>query len=365
MQDDAVEVAFCELCGTSVPVSDLAVGSAVRHQGKVVGACCLTSLRGAMPDPIGPVVVSRAAAGDGRSVVTAVVLLAAIAGATLFVDFRLGSVVAESNNLRSAVNLLREQHAADSQVLAALAATMDAVPRRKDLDDVMVRIGEVASAGTGAAAEVQKQIDLVKGDLGAMAAARRTDAEASRLLLEDVRQRQLRVLEALAARPAVVGVSPTTDTPADPTPSPGSSPEVQKPVDPAAPPALPPALAEQVKKLQSPDPATRFEGVDELLRSKDVLVLPHLLPMAADADAFVRRLTVEGLAQWKRPDVVESLLAGLADTDEYVRETAWRSLKEVSGQKIAFEATGSKDVRARGVQRWREWWDKNKATFGS
>ncbi|MFY9340907.1 MAG: DUF2946 domain-containing protein, partial [Planctomycetota bacterium] len=45
MQDDGVEVTFCDLCGTSVPVVDLAAGSAVRHQGKTVGACCLAGLR--------------------------------------------------------------------------------------------------------------------------------------------------------------------------------------------------------------------------------------------------------------------------------------------------------------------------------
>ena len=63
--------------------------------------------------------------------------------------------------------------------------------------------------------------------------------------------------------------------------------------------------------------------------------------------------------------VVEALLAGLADADENVRDTAWGSLKILTGQKLPFEATGTKDVRARAVQRWQEWWDKNKATFGS
>ncbi|MBL8755793.1 MAG: HEAT repeat domain-containing protein [Planctomycetes bacterium] len=292
-------------------------------------------------------------------------LLAAIAAATLFVDFRLASIATESTNLRNAVGLGREQAAADSQVLASLAATMDAVPRRKDLDDVVARIDALSGAGTAATVDVQKQVDQLKADLLALATAHRVDAEASRLLLEDVRQRQVRVLEAIHARAAVVGESPTTRPGPDPMPNPPSTGETAKPPEDVAPPALPPALAEQVKKLQSADPATRFEGVDELLKTKDLLALPFLLPMARDADAFVRRLTVEGLAAWKRADVVDSLLGALADGDEYVRETAWRSLKEVTGQKIAFEAAGSKDARARGVQRWQDWWEKNKATFGS
>ena len=119
-----------------------------------------------------------------------------------------------------------------------------------------------------------------------------------------------------------------------------------------------------MKKLSATDPAVRFEAVDELLRSKNALVLPPLLPLARDPDSFVRRLTVEGLRDFKRPEVVEALLVALVDSDDNVRDTAWRSLKEVTGQKFPFETNATKDARARAVQRWQEWWEKNKATFG-
>jgi HEAT repeat protein len=109
----------------------------------------------------------------------------------------------------------------------------------------------------------------------------------------------------------------------------------------------------------------RFEGVDDLIRSKSAEAVPLLLPMTRDADPFVRRLVVEGFASWKRADVVDALLGGLVDGDEYVRDTAWRSLREVTGQKIPFEAAGGKDARARAVARWQEWWEKNKAAFGA
>jgi HEAT repeat protein len=139
----------------------------------------------------------------------------------------------------------------------------------------------------------------------------------------------------------------------------------EPPADAGATPALPAALAEQVGRLRAADPAVRFEAVDSLLRSKVVDVVPHLLPMVNDADPYVRRITVDGLRDYKRPDVVGVLLVALGDADENVRDTAYASLKLVTGQRIAFEAAASKDARARAVQRWQEWWDKNKATFGS
>lgn len=102
-----------------------------------------------------------------------------------------------------------------------------------------------------------------------------------------------------------------------------------------------------------------------MLRSKNPAVVDRLLPLARDPDSFVRRLTVEGLRDWKTAPVVDALLAGLEDADENVRDTAWRSLKEVTGQKFPFETLATKDARGRAVQRWTEWWESNKATFGS
>jgi hypothetical protein len=131
------------------------------------------------------------------------------------------------------------------------------------------------------------------------------------------------------------------------------------------PPGLAAPLAAQVQKLSAADPAIRFEAVDELLRSKDALVLPFLLPVTKDADAYVRRLCVDGLRDWKRPEVVDALLVALGDLDENVRDTAWVSLKEVTGQRFPFETTASREARARAILKWQEWWDKSRATFGA
>mgnify|MGYP000893517725 CR=1 FL=1 len=354
MQND-VEVLFCELCGTSVSVGDLAAGSAVRHQGKIVGSCCLPGLRAAVTGAAPAAVPAPRAARDSRILPFAVMVVAAIAGATIFLDQRTGKALAD---VREAQARLVEAHASDSHVLAGLGVAMDAVPRRVELDGVVAQMRELAGAFELARNDGKDQVAAVARDVAQLAAAQRTLAEKvvdHRPLFEDLRQRQVRMLDLLTTMRAVAPPPATPETVPAPTP----------PVEGDAPPALPPALAAHVQKLAAADPATRFEAVDELLRSKNAAVLVHLLPMAKDGDAFVRRLTVEGLAEFRRPEVVEALLVAMADSDEWVRDTAWRSLKDVSGQKLAFDSSASKDSRARALQKWQDWWEKSKATFGS
>mgnify|MGYP001291673111 FL=1 len=137
-------------------------------------------------------------------------------------------------------------------------------------------------------------------------------------------------------------------------------PEVQKPmVD------LPDALAENVRKLAAADPAVRFEAVDMLAESKDLRVLSYLLPLAKDPDAFVRRLTVEGLREFSKAETVDTLIEALRDQDENVCDTAWRSLRDLTNQKLRFDASASLDARRRAAKVWQDWWSKARASFGS
>ncbi len=355
MQQDAVEVAFCDLCGTSVPANDLQGGAAVRHQGKVVGSCCLPALRGGQP--VGG--SSVPSGGESRVFPVAVLLLVAIAAATLFLDLELSGADAR---WRQANEQLQLAQRSDSEVLQTLGVHMDGAARRADLDSVQSKLQETLAALGQSLAEQAKVSDGLQREVASLRQEQRLLAGQSidyRPLFEEMRQRQTRLLELTTALREAGGGAVV------PAPSPAAAPTPEAaPSEPAGP-TLPPALAEHAKKLKATDPAVRFEAVDELLRSKNQDVLQSLLPMAKDPDAYVRRLTVDGLRDWKRADVVEVLLAAMADAEENVRDTAYVSLKLVSGQKLPFEATATKDARARAIQRWTEWWDKNKATFGS
>ena len=363
MSEQALDVVFCDLCEVSVSVAELASGAAIRHRGKVIGPCCLGALRSgapaAAPSSAGPAsAAASSASADGRIFPIAIVLLAAVAAATIFLDQRFTS--ADSRWQKGQEQLFAAQQE-QGQLLQRVDMAADAAVRRVDLDALQTRLQELA-AGLPRSEDVTKQLGALAQELAAARQDVRGVAEREvdyRPLFDEQRGRQQRMLELLATlREAAANPAPA--------PAPTVVPPPEQPVDASTPAnSLPPALAAQVAKLKSAEASVRFVAVDELFRSKNADVLVHLLPMAKDADPFVRRLTIDGLRDHKRADVVEVLLAGLADADENVRDTAWGSLKILTGQKLPFEATGSKDVRARALGRWQEWWDKNKATFGS
>lgn len=358
MQQDDFEVAFCDLCGTSVPAGDLTNGTAVKTADKVIGCCCLAGLRAARPDVLGGAAAPRAAAGESRLMIVAVVLLAALAAATIFLDQRLATA---ETAWQLQYSQLSKAQRSDSEVLQAVGVAMDGSARRADLDAFAERLTALEGAAQQGDERARQDLDQLRQEVVALRQELRTGQAATidyRPLFDDLRQQLQRQAVALTElHAAAPGPAQPRD---DAAPSPAPAPDA------ADSSGLPSALAEQVRKLQSADPAIRFEAVDELVRSKNAAVLPHLLPIANDPDSFVRRVTMDGLAGFRQPAAVEALLAGLGDGDENVRDTAWRSLRELTGQKLAFDAFNpSKEVRARAQQRWQEWWDKNKATFGS
>lgn len=354
MQQDPVEVVFCDLCGSSVPASDLANGTALRHQGKVLGACCVAAIRS--PAAAARSGEARGNGAEGRLLPVAIVLLAALAAVTIFLDQKIsGAETSRLANHDQVVQALRS----DSEVLQAVGVAMDGVARKSDLDGFAERLATVEGGAQLNHEQQRQQSEQLRQALVALQQElRQRDAAAIdyRPLFDDLRQQLQRQAAALADLRAAPAVPETR--PEEPAPRPAEAAA-------ADPTGLPAALMPAVQKLSAADPAVRFEAVDELLRSKHAAVLPHLLPLARDADGFVRRLTVEGLRDFKHADAVEALLAALADAEENVRDTAWRSLKELTGQKIPFEASAAKEARGRAVQRWQEWWEKNKATFGS
>ena len=375
MQEQEVEVSFCDLCGTSVPAGDIDAQLAVLHQGKTIGGCCLNALRGAasaaddamsaansMPGAAlkAPASVSGGSASasvgrdSSRMLTVAIVMMIAFAGGVMFLESRLSRL---ENAAVKAADAAAIRQASDSVALQALSVKADGFAGRADVADLGLKQTELANAVATLADDGMQRQKILEQEVGGL----RTQVNETmakivdyRPLFEDLRQRQTRALAAVEGLRSEVAAVPVSAPP-----GPGAAPAISEPVI-----DLPSELADQVRKLSAADPAVRFEAVDVLAESKNLKVLPYMLPLAKDPDAFVRRLTVEGLREFRQPEAVDALLAALLDEDENVCDTAWRSLRDLTGQKFKFEASASKDARGRAAQAWQDWWAKARATFG-
>lgn len=359
----SLEVVFCDLCNTSVPLQDVESGAAIRHQGKTIGSCCLPALRVGAGANVGAdgdrasMPRQSASGGDTRVLPLGIVLLFAVASAALFLDYRIGQAQAR---FESDYGQLAGSLKSQAEVVEGISLALDRVAVRADIDRLDAHSKVIDESQQASTQRLQAVGEEVAAATVAMQALQQavTRAEKSRPdhgpTLAEIHgklQQHTAALAEILARPrptAEAAVPPEAEQPAAPTD--GLSPEI----------------AHQVARLGDADDGARFEAVVELLRSKDERVLPHLLPMTKDADMFVRRLAVEGIKDFKTAEVVDALLVALADPEVIVRDSAWRSLKDLTGQSLPFEAAAtSRDVRARAQQKWQEWWDKNRATFGS
>ena len=375
MEDHEVEVFFCELCGASVPHADVVSEAAIVRHGKTIGPCCLPSLR-STPDATSAPKEATASAGGAPSGVSAAqrpsssasilgfVLVGALVAGVVFLELRLADLEQALGDAQREMSTRQQQ---DSEVLSSVSIKLEGKSDGATVDSLLSQTDGLALQLQELQAAMVKRQSVLDQELdGLRRAVRAADDRVVdyRPLFEDLRQRHVRaiaVLEGLrdgrsmaaAARP------PRGADLADPSPS--SLPRA--PAAGAGSDELPPDLAASVAKLSDADPAARFEAVDVLIEGKDPRVLPHLLPLAKDADAFVRRLTVEGLRGFRAVEVVDALIASLGDDDENVCDTAWRSLRDLTGQKLPFDPTANKRARASAAAKWQQWWAKARDGF--
>ncbi|MFT4511988.1 MAG: hypothetical protein ACI89X_000682 [Planctomycetota bacterium] len=285
----------------------------------------------------------------------AIVMMIAFAGGVMFLDSRLSRV---EDALIKASDAAAMRQKADSEALQALSVKADGFAARADVAAIGAKQTELAGTMATLSKDAAQRQTVLEQEVGGL----RTQVNETmakivdyRPLFEDLRQRHTRAMAAIEGMRSEVAAVPASATPVT-----GPGPVVSAPaID------LPPELADQVRKLSHADPAVRFEAVDVLAESKNLKVLPYLLPLAKDPDAFVRRLTVEGLREFEKPEAVDALIAALRDEDENVCDTAWRSLRDLTGQKFKFEASASKEARGRAAQAWQDWWAKARTTFGT
>jgi hypothetical protein len=350
---EELQVLFCDLCNTSVPEAALSDGSALRLKGRLLGPCCLGVIRPTRRDGAAPERSSRG------GVVPTVAILAAVAGAVLFLDWRSSEEFAalprEFRSIDEDLNRQGDQLASMERRLGSVVTRGELAPFSGDLSELRKLIGDGEARSMAAQAALKSGLSQFEGLLKSVHESHLQQAARLALLHDDVRALSRDMAE-LKAVPRPVATAPSAEGREDEVlPMPSAAVSGDR--------GLPPAIAHNVARLADADDGTRFEAVDELLATKDARVFEYIVPLAKDPDPFVRRLVLEGLGEYHSAISVDTLLTALADPEGIVRHTAYGSLKQVTGQTLPFDPDASADQRAVLQRKWLQWWEKNKKTF--
>ncbi len=351
--EENLEIYFCEICSESITADDVSNGTAVEVEGKVIGPCCLPAVQ--RPS------AARASSSPAGFTALGAVVLAAIAGATVHLEWRLSDEVAL---LKSKVEEVEANvSSSGTQTLADLEKSLDGTIRTGELKPITDELSQLAKKVSSIAidqSQLTAAMNTTSSRLGGLDESQRMIVSGQTSLKSEIKEVALEIMRlerdiasaAAAPRGSVADASvvePKRDPVAEKKAVAGSG--------------LPAALGREVTRLKDGDAGNRFEAVDQLVQSKNKLALPHLIPMLKDPDAFVRRLTAEGLASFRDKTSVDSLLVAMVDPEGIVRHTAHASLKKLTGQTISFDPDGSGSTRSVAQRRWKDWWAKNRDKF--
>jgi hypothetical protein len=316
-------------------------------KGKVIGACCLGEI---VPPQ------ARSAQHVGGMTAVGAFVLAGLAGATLWLDWRLSEVETGLGrrvaSVNSGVSGQRElwtdvqkqfDHIMPKEGLAPVVTQLTALDERLGRTATEL-VGRLDGAATRFAGLEEVQQRLVAGQAAIQAEVQGLGSRVVGLEQE---------LAAAVAAARVEAAPPRVDASA-----PRPAPEVPSGVA-----GLPAELQHHAALLKGEDAGDRFEAVDQLIQSRHAAARELLVPMLKDPDLFVRRLTAEGLGEFKDASSVDALLVALADPEGIVRQTAYASLKKLTGQSIAFDPEGSSGARSQAQRKWKDWWEKNQDAF--
>jgi hypothetical protein len=359
--EDNLEVYFCEICSESIPLKDLETRTARQVNGKVIGACCLQAFA-PKPDKTGTSPASLTALG--------VVFLAGLASATIWLEYRLTSTTGE---LDGRLNTISSSVGVQNERWGSLEGQLEKFADKDAQASMSTRLGQLEGAVDATKTVVDQlhsgqrgskvQLGELEDRVGTVRDLQKTAGTHLQAIAAELQQLS-RDVAALAAMPRNTGKrAAEADTEHPLGAAPAAKDTAKDTAKGTAKDRLSANLSHQVARLKDDDAGNRFEAVDQLIRSKNPRVREHLLPMLKDPDLFVRRLTAEGLGDFKHAESVSALIVALADPESIVRHTAYSSLKKLTGQKIAFDPDASAGSRKSAQRKWKEWWSKAKAGF--
>jgi hypothetical protein len=91
--------------------------------------------------------------------------------------------------------------------------------------------------------------------------------------------------------------------------------------------------------------------------------LPFLIPLAK-RDSDLTRIAIQRLfSEFGDESVIETLIDSLSDSSEYVRDLANKSLQRITHEDFGFQAQATPRRRENAQEKWKKWWDGEKAAL--
>ena len=349
---------FCDICNESIPLQDIKENRSTTIKGKIFCRACnpLNELSGG---DSGGATTSAGGAGSGAVTLLAVLVLG-LAGAVgyLFYDLKMGAEPAPEGESPEVAALSGRVADLDT-VVKGLQVGFDGMMPLRDLPAQVDGLRGESTSRNAELARLSSEMKAVQEQLVAVGNLRdrieglslTQDENATRVkaVLADL-DAVKRGLTELGERPAVIveRVGPDGAGGDDPQPVPGAPDE---------------ELLAIIEKLSDDDAMARWEAVDQLRRRKDPALAPHVMTLLDDRDTFVRAQAIYTLGELKAMKAVPKLIKLLRDDESMIAEEALASLIIITGQNYRFDLSGSKAAREKGIRKWEEWADKNKAKF--
>ena len=405
-----MDITFCDICNESVPQADVELGWAVRRNGRLICMRCDAAMssdgaaaapksaagsaaatatishahpthapsvpaRGAGDkDPAGAghgVEVSPVAAGEeggpggsegtGGTVgwVSLVFGSAAIAflvdwgrAYQVEIDGRFHSataqlLAAEDRGDQRSVQLVSDLAATEERLTLAIAAELK--PLQERLDELATSLDRQERRWQS----FQQDLELIRADADARhsTAQLNFDRQAAHLkrIDEDLRLNRDKAIKleedfrGLAQGSVPIGLLPGGGLSA---PTDGS-----------------PRWSSLLADLEHEDTSIRLEAVYALGDTKDLGVVPHLVPRLRDNDLFVRLAAARILEKLNAKTAVPELIEALADSETVVREAAVTALRTITSKNFRFEPDAPVGDREDAIDDWRKWWKKSSKAF--
>ncbi len=378
-----MKIQFCDLCNESVPQSDIDAARARVVKGRVVCASCERAMSLAGPSagaqaapapeaplgaanvPLAPAPSSPVTPGPAPATVlasrpsspglwVAVIGLLATAGVVFVFQKRIDELAGSGQTMAQRLGEDQQQIARLEAKLKASIADEVGMEKRwqaqfseqsQRFQDLSASLAQSSAATDRAREDLKQALALLREDLhkGTLTGEQRLDEISHRLAQSEDAQRELR--EKLSDfQKAAEDARKAAEVAAKSQPAPAA---------PAG-----PAWQAALVGLASDNPSIRWEAVDELGRSKDAAVIPHVTPMLRDADLFVRMCAARVLGDLGTLQGVAALIDSLEDSEATVRESAWNALRTLTGKDFKFDPQASETERQKRVKQWREWWKK-------